>query len=728
MTKFLLILLLVIPSTLWAQFTYVQDQSIRVEEDKGTVLPTPWIGGLNAAQYNTMDLNQDGQEDLVIYDRMGDKILTFINTNKKYVYSPEYELYFPKEVSNWLLLRDFNCDGKKDIFTSDILGMKVYQNISTDALPAWKQVLFYAGPGNTKSEVLLTKGFTDKINLQLQFDDLPSISDVDGDGDLDIFTVRFVGNGTVEFHKNFGIERFGTCDSLDFERITQKWGGITECTCGEFAFNDEDCPSSGRTEHAGGKSLLAFDDDGNGQPDLLLSEATCARISSLKNSGTLLNPIVNSSEDFPFTNPASFLIYPTPYWEDLDFDGQKDLVATPNIFSKSFLNIDLSQSNWFYHNRGTNSQPDFVFAKNNFLQDQMIDVGDNAIPSFNDYDADGDFDLFVSNNNFPATVRLYENVGSNSSPSFKFKTDDYLGFSFLSYYNLKIQFADINNDKKVDLVFSATNFQNNLTGLFYVANKSSSGFDPDVQVVPVSFSMASTENICITDVDGDGVNDLLYGKSNGALEFWKNKPGSDSSPSLTLQNNKFLGIGTSVVRQNIACSAADLDGDGKVDLVLGDQTGELRIISDYRSAKNIDDAITDIIYNPLTSSYQAQNVGGRVWPVIVNLFNTTRPAITTGSVLGGLRIFRNDNGRSLPPQPLVDIYPNPVTRNGVLNIKIDRPAYIEIFSSVGHQITQPYLIQANELTPMTLPNLSAGVYMLRVTTNNKKFAKRFVVY
>ncbi len=42
--------------------------------------------------------------------------------------APDYESLFPSDVLNWILLRDFNCDGQKDIFTGDIFGMKVYKN------------------------------------------------------------------------------------------------------------------------------------------------------------------------------------------------------------------------------------------------------------------------------------------------------------------------------------------------------------------------------------------------------------------------------------------------------------------------------------------------------------------------------------------------------------------------------------------------------------------------
>ena len=58
MRPFLSCLFLCISLSAYAQFTYVLDQSIPVETDKGT-LNMPWAGGLNASQYNTMYLNED---------------------------------------------------------------------------------------------------------------------------------------------------------------------------------------------------------------------------------------------------------------------------------------------------------------------------------------------------------------------------------------------------------------------------------------------------------------------------------------------------------------------------------------------------------------------------------------------------------------------------------------------------------------------------------------------
>ncbi|MFZ6010294.1 MAG: T9SS type A sorting domain-containing protein [Bacteroidota bacterium] len=726
------LLFLFLPLALQAQFTYVLDQSIPVKDTDGAELSAAWTGGLNAAQYNTMDLNADGKEDLVLFDRMANKVITFLNHDNQYRYSPQYEIFFPAGITNWMLLRDHNCDGKKDIFTADILGIKVYTNTTQPGSElTWKQFLFFSGFPGPKSQVLLTKGFSGKINLQMQSDDLPAISDADGDGDLDIFNMRFVGDGTVEFHKNFSKERYGTCDSLDFERITQRWGDVEECSCGTFAFNSAECPpDGGRTKHSGGKGLLALDANGDLQTDLVFSEASCARLYLFQNQGTLMSPVINSASSFPAPQVVNFLIFPAAYYEDVDFDGKNDLISTPNIVTKEYLNTNLRQSNWMYKNTGTNASPTFSFVKNNFLQDRMIDVGDNAVPAFADLDGDGDDDMLISRNssaNFSSTIFVFENKGTAAAPTFELLSDDYLNFSFNQFYNMKIQIADINSDSKPDLVFTAANFQTGLTDIYYIANKAADHFDLSGEIETVDFQLTYPENLHIVDINQDGLPDVLAGRSNGSIQYWKNE-GQPGAPAFVLEDADYLQIGTSVLRQNISCHTADLDADGKADLIMGDQTGKLKIVSDFRNKTDASDAYTEIVFNPLTNIYDEHNLGGRVWPAVVNLFNATKPAIVAGSILGGVQVLRNDEGESLPPEPVVDIYPNPVERSHVLNVRIDRAATVEIVSVLGQRLSDPIKLRANEINQYQLPFLTAGYYLLKFTVNRKSFTKRLALY
>ena len=93
----LLVLMLVALRT-YAQFTYTIDQTVPVEAN-GNTLSMPWAGGLNAAQVNTIDLNGDNKQDLVIFERTTGQVLTYLNQNNQYAYAPAYEALFPSYIN-----------------------------------------------------------------------------------------------------------------------------------------------------------------------------------------------------------------------------------------------------------------------------------------------------------------------------------------------------------------------------------------------------------------------------------------------------------------------------------------------------------------------------------------------------------------------------------------------------------------------------------------------------
>lgn len=725
-------IVLFFPLSAIAQFNFKLDQTIPVYDQDNNPLTLAWAGGLNAAQYNTMDLNGDNKEDLVLFDRMANKVITYLNIDNQYVYSSDYEASFPP-MENWLLLRDYNCDGKKDIFTSDIFGIKVYINTTTTSGElTWEQYYSYNGAGG-HSPVILTKGFSSKINLQLQFDDLPSIGDMDGDGDLDILTMRYPAGGTIEFHKNFSMERYGTCDSLDFERVDQAWGGVTECGCGFFKYNGDECPDNGRVKHAGGKTMLTLDIDGDGDQDLLFSESTCNNLYLLRNTGTVTDAVISSSTLFPQTTPVNFELFPAAYYEDVDFDNVKDLIVAPNIYLNDFpTNFpNLRRSNWFYKNTGTNALPVFNFVKNNFLQDRMIDIGDNAVPAFADEDNDGDLDMFISyfsSPGFIGSIAHFENVGTASAPEFVLQTEDYLGFSGLNLYNIRMQWADITGDGNIDLVFTGTSFQTGLTTLYFVENNSSGAFNFIPVLRSTGFTLIRSENVYLVDINEDGALDILLGKSNGALQYWRNV-GPAGAFNYVLEDDSFLGFDFSVTRQNLRPVVADLEADGEDDLILGDQTGTLQIIPDFRDAIDASEVITDIVYNELLQEFTAANLGGRTWPEVANIFNSNKPALLVGNIMGGVHVLRNDNDEPLPSDPQISIYPNPVSRQEQnLRIQADRSVVAEVFNMLGQRMAPPTRLRANRWNEVAVSSLSAGMYILRFTSGDKSTARRIVVY
>lgn len=725
------------PLTLQAQFTYVLDQSIPVEVD-GNMLTMPWAGGLNSAQINRIDLNNNGKKDLVVFDRASNKLSTFLNQSDQYLYHPGYESLFPSGISKWMLLKDYNCDGLEDIFVPNSNGISVYKNVTQPGGNlSWEKLKFYAAPSPLAppgtpgifTEILLTQGFS-KTNIFPGTNDIPTITDMDGDGDLDIINMRFVSPSTAEYHKNMSIENYGTCDSLEYVRITQRWGDWEECSCNSFAFGQTCAQSGGKTNHNVGKAILAIDTDGDGNKDLLFSEEDCPFLFLLKNEGSTEVADMNSAVPFPPVRPVFMPLFPAAFYEDVDFDDVPDLIASPARYARTGLNNSFRKSIWFYKNTGTAQSPNFTFVKDNFLQDEMIEVGDYAFPAFTDYDGDGDQDLFIGNygnEDFRGVIAFYENVGTPTSSSFRLVTRDYLQLSLLSRYNMKPQFIDINSDGNMDITFLLSEAMNFTTSLFYIA-----GDKPDalsfssLEVKSANFDVGSTENVLLEDVDQDGIVDLLVGTSTGALEYWRNT-GPNGSFNFTLENAAFMNLSSSLTRTNINASVADMDNDGRHDLIIGDQSGRLTIYGDYRGTMNSPQPASNLIYDPVSESYFDKNLGARIKPVAINLFNSNKPAIALGTVSGGMLLLKNDGGEQLPAEPAITLFPNPLIPNEPLSILTDRNMLMELFTIMGQSLSGPVFIGANSPRSLEIKGLAPGIYIARFTFAGQSFGRKFII-
>ena len=174
-----------------------------------------WAGGLNAPQVQKIDLDNDKKLDLVLFDRTNAKVFTFLAMIKDGIpfweYAPDYEVLFPP-LQAWVLLRDYDDDGRKDIFTHAAGGIAVYKNIAHPNNPklfGWKKI----------TTELNTLGLaSEQVNLQVAPTDIPCIQDLDGDKDLDVITFDFAQGSLLELHLNqtknlniISLERQGFC-------------------------------------------------------------------------------------------------------------------------------------------------------------------------------------------------------------------------------------------------------------------------------------------------------------------------------------------------------------------------------------------------------------------------------------------------------------------------------------------------------------------------------------
>ncbi|MBO3700245.1 FG-GAP-like repeat-containing protein [Roseivirga sp. E12] len=715
MRSALFLIILSFPLTLMGQFQFRYKTDVPFS-NQGTPLERAWEGGLNAAQFQTMDLNNDGTEDLILYNRISRDISTYLNVNDQYIWSPDFAYLFPDDVVHWLILKDYDCDGLKDLFTSTALGIKVYRNTSAGASLTWEVAQPFLR-------------FDAGTNIQVSPNDIPGIADINGDGALDILTYRFGTSTTVDYFQNTG-----ACGSLEFTRVERQWGGFTECDCDSFVFGGALCPtpssSSGTNGgeailHAGGKTLLPFDADNDGDIDLISSDEFCESLYFLENVGDNLNAQMTTLSSFPFNNPAGFKIFPGAFLEDINFDGLMDLIISTNADENIGNQIDLRDNVKVYTNNGSATVPVFDQASSPFLQNEMIDLGENAFPAFNDLDGDGDLDFVVGNKGFligtevAGSLSFIDNVGNRFTPSFDLTDMDFQNLEGLNYQNVKPQFVDADNDGDLDLFYQATQ-SNNETRIFL--QEMNSGTLGATIEVPINTSF--DDNPFFYDIDNDDDLDLLVGKSLGSLSLFVNEGNFNFGAEIT----NFGGISNNFQALNLWPHVADLDGDGEDELVTLDASGLMNI---YPGPINQNFVAT----NPSTEVLSINNIAfatrfGRQNSITsADIFNTGRPALIIGSGKGGLYLLENisQGGGGSGNEIQIELSPNPT--NDEITVLTNTDGFAEIYDITGRKKHFNINIQSGVSKVLRLGSLPVGLYILRVVNNqNESATRKILVY
>lgn len=704
-----------------AQLVFEPVNSVKlIKEEKE--LKLPWAGGLNSSQYGKADFDGDGIEEWVLYDRSANNFLIFKTINDKLIPANELGVLLPELSPGWAVFADYNGDGKKDIFSNGDRGIVVYKNTSDPgAMVTWKRI----------ADPLLTTGFSGKINLIANAADVPAITDIDSDGDLDILVYNFAIGGYIRYNKNLSQEIYGHADSLDFEINTRSWGEFAECDCNLFAFNGETCddPGNGRVMHAGGKALLAFDSDGDGDKDLLVGHEQCVELYFYENMGDTDSAYMTGfSNAFPGgTFPANFHTFPAGYLEDLDFDGIKDLIVTPSFEENYEFKIDFAHSNWFYKNTDSNTIPDFKFIKKNIIQDEMLDFGENAMPVFADINANGRKDLLVAANGYwngeyycGYVVELL-NIGTTEAPSFSINNLNYLELGLLNLVNPSISLVDMDGNGSKDLVYSGMQTSDFKPYAWVIYNLSTEGqafdFDFNNKTSLTLPSSATLSDVPIFyDVDTDGKADILLGKGNGALEYYHNQ----GNEIFELVDAAYLDIDRdfSGMRRNLVATVGDIDGDGEADLTVTDSRGIGRIYFAFQKQINTDVQFVEMAYkNAVTSEDELIQFDSKTWLASADLFGLGSESLVAGGVRGGLQMLKNPIRGQLDGDHEnleTSIYPNPIHDLSNLYIKSNQDVSVELISMLGQQMGGPFKVKKFNSTPLNVALLSNGMYILKM--------------
>ncbi|MFN4235361.1 MAG: FG-GAP-like repeat-containing protein [Bacteroidia bacterium] len=700
-------------------FTRLDTIPVRLSSSSSNLL-NAWAGGLNACQFSAIDLNFDGIKDLVVFDRSGNRLKTFINAgisdSVRYIHAPQFESKFPI-VHDWIKLIDYNCDGKEDIFTYGLGAMVVYKNTSSIATGIqFEMVTNY-----------LTSLYPNNppvyINIYSSAVDFPAIIDLDGDGDLDILT--FTNLGTfVEYHKNMSIELFGHCDSLKFQLEDDCWGKFSENFANNSVQLNISCkgsmapsvPNASNNPLHAGSTMLAFDPNKDGLIDLMLGDISFTNLNLLFNGGSTSNAHITSQDStFPTYNlPVNMNIFPVASYLDLNNDSKKDLLVSPfapNV-SENFNSV------WYYKNTAIGIQDSFTFQKNNFLQDQMIEVGEGAYPTLFDYDGDGDDDLIVANygyystgGNFNSRLALFRNYGTNVFPRYELITRDYANLSFHNLRAMYPTFGDLDGDGDKDMIIGdidgRLHYFENLGGAgnmanFVLAQPNYFGIDVGQFATPQLF-----------DVNSDGKLDLIIGERNGTFNYAPNL-GTISNPQFSTLVEFFGNVSVTAPNFTVGYSTPFMYRKNNITYMLsGSESGRLFLFS------NIDNNLNGT-FTILSSDYNFIREGIRTAVFCKDINNDGYDEMWIGNYAGGLSFYKGIAYTGIEASTTntskLKIYPNPAYE--YVNIQIPalyENAIFQVFDLSGRKILEENLPEQKLTHIFSINNLQKGVYFIVVS-------------
>ncbi len=360
------------------------------------------------------------------------------------------------------------------------------------------------------------------------------------------------------------------------------------------------------------------DVDGDGQLDALLGGKYGNSLTYYKNNNNVFDLVLGPESPFnDILTGFTFWEGAKPVYIDIDDDGDLDLVTGSyggNItFFKNESGILTRQimdaSNPFF---ALGSPTNYDYYSGNYFSVHISGNNNTAIDMV-DIDNDGDLDLFSGNDD--GTVDFFKNIGTRSAPQFEIPEDptenpldkshipEFLT-NFFDFSDTQPRFIDLDHDGDWDLLlggryyeYSKYYFNYYGNGVFYFENIGT----PEV----ASFEMRRpallpatnyNPNPGLIDADGDGDLDVFIGDSNGVFEFYENQNPAAAIVVNPSEITYIFGSGPVVVDATIVLSDADNDFVTQVlAAIQGYQTGDVLTFTPQGNVNGVFDTNTGVL-------------------------------------------------------------------------------------------------------------------------------------
>ena len=313
----------------------------------------------------------------------------------------------------------------------------------------------------------------------------------------------------------------------------------------------------------------------------------------------------------------------------------------------------------------------------------LTDAGDLIKPAFADIDGDGDLDLFVGNSD--GNTLFFKNTGSASTPNFATAVTNPFGLNNASHF-ISPTFVDFDADGDLDALvgeqFGSILYYKN------IGNSTSADFATPIFLGSGFADVGYVASPTFADIDGDGDLDVFVGNHDGETVFFKNT-GTPNNPTFVAPVTNPFGLID--IGKDASPAFADIDGDGDLDAFVGGYDGSVSVFLNTGTSTN------PSFSAPVTNPFALTNAGLVVAPAIVDIDGDGDLDTFIGDSIGNILFYLNDDG--VPT----------VTANTTqfISYKEDKPAMIADIVISDPVVSDMFVAKVTLLEPST-GKLSVG--------------------